>query len=286
MNAARSLSRRKFILLATGAAFAARPAAWAAKGAPVDRSTGLPLIDNHVHLDELGLDGVSAAARQAGVKIGVVEHAGVAGHPYPIVLSSDADLQRWLDRLAGADVFRGIQAEGLDWAKCFSRAMLAKLDFVLTDAMTFVERDGRLVHLWKKNEVNIPDADDFMERYVAHHEATMASGPVNILAAPMYLPDVLQPRLEALWTPARMQRVIASAVKHRVALEITAPRRLPTLPFLRMAKAAGAKFTFGTNARAANAIGQLQYCLEMARELRLTPADLFVPGSGRALAAR
>lgn len=286
MKVSRALSRREFIALTGGTLAAAGAAARAASRSPavtpIDRATGLPLIDNHVHLDELSLDGVSAAARRAGVKVGVVEHAGVAGHPYPVVLSSDADLQGWLDRLAGADVFRGIQAEGLDWAKCFSRAMLAKLDFVLTDAMTLVEPGGRLVHLWKKNEVNITDADDFMERYVAHHEATMAAGPVNILAAPMYLPDVLQPRLERLWTTRRMERVIAAAAKHRVALEITASRQLPTLPFLRMAKAAGVKFTFGTNARAANAIGQLEYSLAMARELRLTAADLFVPGMTRA----
>lgn len=282
MPAYRRLSRRSFLLVTAGTVLAEgarRAPAREPAPAPLDPATGLPLIDHHVHLDELGLVGVSDLARQRGIKVGVVEHAGKRGHPYPVVLSSDTDLQRWLDQLAGADVYRGIQAEGLDWAACFSRAKLAELDFVLTDAMTFVERDGRLVHLWKKAEVQIPDAEDFMERYVAHHEATMAAGPVNILAAPTYLPDVLQPRRDELWTTARMQRVIAAAVKHRVALEITASRQLPTLPFLRLARAAGAKFTFGTNGRTAATIGQLDYSLAMARELRLTAADLFIPRS-------
>lgn len=276
------LSRRAFLAAATGCTFAgvARTAgAAAAPGLPVDRVTGLPLIDNHVHLDTLGLSGVSEHSRRIGVKVGVVEHAGKPGHPYPVLLSTDADLQRWRDRLEGSNVFCGIQAEGLDWAACFSPAALAKLDFILTDAMTFVERDGRLVHLWKKDEVNIPDAEDFMDRYVAHHERTMASGPLHILAAPMYLPDVLQPRASVLWTTARMKRVVAAAAKHRVAIEITATRKLPTLPFLRLAKAAGVKFTFGTNGRTANVIGQLDYSLAMARELELTTADLFIPRS-------
>ncbi len=281
MTANRCVSRRNFLLAAGGAVLAGvsgRAAVRSSGKPPLDRATGLPLIDNHVHLDELGLERVSAHAVQLGVKVGVVEHAGIRGHPYPVVLSSDADLQRWLDQLAQADVYRGIQAEGLDWAACFSPAMLGRLDFVLTDAMTMVERDGRLVHLWKKDEVKIDDAQDFMERYVAHHETTMAAGPVNILAAVMYLPAVLEPRLQELWTPERMQRVIAAAVKHQVAIEITAPRKLPTLPFLRLAHAAGVKFTFGSNGRGTDVIGHLDYSLAMARELKLTAQDMFIPG--------
>lgn len=281
MSSAPRFSRRNFLLAAGGAGALALLARAAAPRIctepPTDPATGLPRIDNHVHLDVLGLEGVTEHARQIGVKVGVVEHAGTPGHPYPVMLSTDADLERWMARLAPSDVYRGIQAEGLDWAKCFSKATLAKLDFVLTDAMTFVERDGRLVHLWKNEEVKIADAEDFMDRYVAHHEHTMASGPLSILAAPMYLPEVLQSKSEQLWTTKRMQRVIAAAAKHKVALEITASRRLPTPRFLQMAKAAGVKFSFGTNGRATTVIGHLDYCFEMARELKLKPADLFVP---------
>lgn len=58
-----------------------------------------------------------------------------------------------------------------------------------------------------------------------------------------------------------------------------ASRKLPTLLILRLAKAADVKFTFGTNGRTANVIGQLDYSLAMARRLELTAADLFIPRS-------
>jgi histidinol phosphatase-like PHP family hydrolase len=65
-------------------------------------------------------------------------------------------------------------------------------------------------------------------------------------------------------------------VKHGVALEISSSYRLPKLYFLEIAKAAGVKFTFGSNGRYPN-MGKLAYCLEMARELGLTKADMFIP---------
>ena len=43
------------------------------------------------------------------------------------------------------------------------------------------------------------------------------------------------------------------------------------------AKAAGAKFTFGTNNAGKDDLGVPTYCLEMIEECRLTPSDLFVP---------
>ena len=108
----------------------------------------------------------------------------------------------------------------------------------------------------------------------------MAAGPVSILAAVTYLPDVLQPRFDELWTPARMRRIAAAAVRYGVAIEITsASRQLPKPAFLRLAREAGAKFAFGTNGRKPEVIGHLDYSLAMARELRLARADLFIPGA-------
>jgi hypothetical protein len=43
-----------------------------------------------------------------------------------------------------------------------------------------------------------------------------------------------------------------------------------------LAKAAGAKFSFGSNGRYPN-MGKLDYCLEMAKQLDLKPADFFTP---------
>jgi histidinol phosphatase-like PHP family hydrolase len=81
---------------------------------------------------------------------------------------------------------------------------------------------------------------------------------------------------ELYWTPERVKKVAAAAVEHRVALEISASFKLPKLSFLQIAKAAGVKFSFGSNGRYPN-MGKLEYSLEMARALKLTKANMFTP---------
>ena len=49
---------------------------------------------------------------------------------------------------------------------------------------------------------------------------------------------------------------------------------------LRMAKAAGCKFTFGTNNTGAGDLGRCEYALQMVEECKLTGADFFVPLAG------
>jgi histidinol phosphatase-like PHP family hydrolase len=75
--------------------------------------------------------------------------------------------------------------------------------------------------------------------------------------------------------------VVAAAKKHNVALEISASFKVPQRRFLEIAKAAGSKFSLGSNGRYPN-MGKLDFSIEMAKELKLTKADMFTPsGKGR-----
>jgi histidinol phosphatase-like PHP family hydrolase len=248
----------------------------AAPAAGAGAVPGLPLVDYHVHLDNLGLEKALEISLARGVKFGIVEHAGTKENQYPVVLSGDDDLKRHIAMLEGKAAFTGIQAEFTDWMGCFSKDVVARLDYVLTDALTFPEKDGTRVELWKTEKVHIPDKQDFMERYVAHNVNVITAEPIDILASPTYLPKVLQDEFDALWTPERMRRIIDAAVRCRVAIEINAGARLPRIAFLRLAKEAGARFSFGSNIRGPN-VGKLDYSLEMAKELGLKPEDLFTP---------
>jgi histidinol phosphatase-like PHP family hydrolase len=98
----------------------------------------------------------------------------------------------------------------------------------------------------------------------------------DLLANGTYLPDVLQKDFDALWTEKRMRKIIEAAVKCGVAIEISSGFRLPKPAFLRIAKEAGAKFSFGSNGRKDNA-GRLDYCLEAAKTLSLKREDMFTP---------
>jgi histidinol phosphatase-like PHP family hydrolase len=73
-----------------------------------------------------------------------------------------------------------------------------------------------------------------------------------------------------------MRRVIDAAVRNQVAVEINARYRIPSEAFIRRAKEAGVKFTFGTN-NADSDLGRLEYCLEMGRKCGLTWQDMWVP---------
>lgn len=239
----------------------------------------IPLVDLHVHLDNSTIDKVVELSRQRGVTFGIVEHAGTKENKYPVVLSSDEELGRYLAMLEGKPVYRGVQAEWTDWPGCFSPQMLARLDYVLTDAMTFPGRDGQRVKLWEQDvesRVEMADKQAFMDRYVDWHVEILCKQPIDILANVSWLPKPLASDYEAYWTPVRIRKVAEAAAQHQVALEISSGYRLPKPYFLKIAKAAGVKFSFGSNGRYPH-MGRIDYCLQMAKELGLTRADLFVP---------
>jgi histidinol phosphatase-like PHP family hydrolase len=250
-------------------------------GKSASTGPGFPLEDLHVHLDNSTIDKVLEIGRDCGVKFGIVEHAGTKENDYPVMLSGDEELQGYLDMLADKPVYSGVQTEWVDWADCFSPEVLARLDFVLTDAMTFPGKDGQRVKLWSKDvesRVEMSNRQAFMDRYVDWYIEIIEKQPIDVLGNVSWLPRPLAPDYEAVWTPDRIRKVIDAAVKHRVALEIGSRLKLPKLYFLEMAKAAGVKFTFGSNGRYPN-MGQLDYCLDMAQELRLAKTDMFTPAA-------
>lgn len=240
---------------------------------------GFPLVDLHVHLDNSSIDQVFALSRERKVKFGIVEHAGTEENVYPVVLSSDEELRAYVKKLEVKDVYKGVQTEWTDWVKCFSRQALTLLDYVLTDAMTFPGRDGKRVKLWEKEaeeRVDMTRHQVFMDGLVDWNVQIITEQPIDILANVSWLPAPLAGDYDKLWTDSRVRRVVDAALKHGVAIEISSGFRLPKLRFLRTAKEAGVKFTFGSNGRYPK-MGQLEYSVAMARELGLRRADMFTP---------
>jgi histidinol phosphatase-like PHP family hydrolase len=268
----KTISRRG-LLQSGGAVAALSVVAGKLKGTtPVD----FPLVDYHVHLDEVfTLENALQLSTERRVKFGIVEHAGTRENKYRGLLSSDEDLERYIATLDGKPVYKGVQAEGLDWMTCFSRGMVSRLDYVLSDALTFPEKNGQRVELWQP-WVKIEDKQDFMDRYTDFNVQVIVREPIDILANPTFLPTCLQSEYDELWTLERMKRVIEVAVKHRVAIEINSRYRIPRLPFLRIAGRAGVKFSFGSNTHGLGA-GKLEYCLEAAKQLGLKPEQMFTP---------
>ena len=73
-----------------------------------------------------------------------------------------------------------------------------------------------------------------------------------------------------------MRRVIATLKNTNTAVEIDSSIKLPTMPFLKMAKAEGIKFSFGSSSQGAK-INPVDWSVATARELGLTKKDMFQP---------
>jgi histidinol phosphatase-like PHP family hydrolase len=158
----------------------------------------------------------------------------------------------------------------------FSKEAVAKLDYVLSDALTMPDKSGGWIKIWTP-AFHCDDPQDFMDRYVDFHEEVMAKEPIDIMANPTFLPEALEPDYDKLWTEKRMRKIIDAAIRHHVAIEINSRYKVPRLPFLEMAKAARVKFSFGSNAHTADAIGDIDYGVAMYRKLGLTLNEFFHP---------
>jgi len=232
----------------------------------------LPLIDYHVHLKGgLTLEQALEQSRAAGITYGIAENCGLG---FPV--TNDEQLKQSFDRLEGRPVFKAMQAEGREWVNMFSLELIAKFDYVFSDALTFHDKQGRRTRLWMANEVHIDDEQEFMDMYVGKIVTILENEPIGIFVNPTFLPAVIAERYDELWTRQRMQKVAQAAAGNGVAIEINARYRIPSVKFIKLAKQAGAKFAFGTN-NGGRELGHLEYSLDVAKQCGLTKDDMFVP---------
>jgi hypothetical protein len=237
------------------------------------REETFPLVDYHIHLKGgLTLDEAKAWALERGFRYGIAQNCGLN---FPV--TDDAGLLAYVETMKGQGVYVGMQAEGREWVELFSAEAIAQFDYVFTDAMTWTDDAGHRMRLWMPDELVIgDDPEAFMDMLVARTVWILENEPIDIYVNPTYLPAALSESYDALWTEARVGQVIDAAVRNGVAIEISAGMKLPKPAFIQRAKAAGAKFSFGTNNSGKN-LGNLDYCRQMILECGLQPSDMFVP---------
>jgi hypothetical protein len=242
------------------------------------QNTGLPAMDLHFHLNFEGQSLANAAkvyekaaaqSKASGVIFGIAEE----------LINDDIKINDSLvlDRIKLArknSLYLALQVSRRDWQNIFSKDVLKKVDYILADAMIFPDKAGRMMRIWVPN-TQLGDPQEFMELYIAHNLRVLAE-PINIWANPTYLPDALRPGYDELWTDARIKSLIAAAVKNNVAVEINSTFRIPNARIIKMAKAAGARFTFGSNTHGLGA-GDITWSINMAKECGLTRSDFYIP---------
>lgn len=251
---------------------------------PVDRafekrlidlaSKNFPLVDLHVHLKGgLTMEAALANARKYGYTYGLAVNSGLK-----MGFESDGEVLAYLaDYNQPPHTWHAMQAEGREWLQLFSKDIVTRFDYVFTDSMTWTNDNGLRMRTWLPEETEIGDPQDFMDQLVDRTVAILQTEPVQIYVNPTYLPKPLQPSYDALWTPARMDRVIAALVDHGIALEINTRRALPSEAFIRRAKAAGVKFTLGTNNAGAHDLGRMEHAIDIIEAVGLKPSDMWLP---------
>jgi len=70
--------------------------------------------------------------------------------------------------------------------------------------------------------------------------------------------------------------VVMTCKNTNTAVEIDSSVKLPTMPFLKMAKEEGVKFSFGASSQGAR-INPIDWSIATAKELGLTKKDMFQP---------
>ncbi|MFN8208190.1 MAG: hypothetical protein U0T82_12390 [Bacteroidales bacterium] len=232
----------------------------------------MQLTDYHVHLKgDFTLEKAIARSDKTGTKYGIAVNCGLG---FPV--QNDSAALAWLDSMRSSGFLLAMQAEGREWLSMFSPSAIESFDYVFTDAMTFTDDSGKRMRLWIKEEVSVPDTAIFMETLLTRIESILNNEPIDIYVNPTYLPECISANYERLWTRERMMRVINSARKNNIAIEINDRFRLPSEKFIKLAKENGVIFSCGTNNADSN-FGDLEYCREMIKKCGLTKNDFFVP---------
>ena len=232
------------------------------------------LADYHVHVKGgLTLDDALRRSSATGIHYGIAINGGLG-----LPVSSNEGLEAFLREMRGKPVYAAFQAEGREWVRLFTRPTLEKFDYVFTDSMTWTDDSGRRMRLWIENEVgNIADPQAFMDTLVRRATGIFDNEPIDFYVNPTFLPTRIAAGYDALWTPARMQRIVDGLAANGIGMEINNRYRIPSAAFIRLAKRSGVKFACGTNNTGADDLGRNEYCAEMIRQCDLREADFWVP---------
>lgn len=231
------------------------------------------ITDLHVHLKgKLTIDDAAAKSLAENIDYGIAVNCGIG---FPI--HNDSQIDSVLATFRGYPQFYvAMQAEGREWVNTFSKESIDKFDYVFTDCMTFTDEKGRRNRIWMKDETWIDDEEQFMDYMVNTLVKILNTEPINIYVNPTFLPEQMAGRYDQFWTAERMDKVIQAAKSNNIAIEINNRYKIPSETFIKRAKAAGIKFTVGTNNADENFSGAA-YALEMIQKCGLKESDFWLP---------
>jgi hypothetical protein len=234
-----------------------------------------PVIDYHVHWPVmLGLEAAIEKSLADGFEYGIASNCGIG-----FQTTSDEQIRALFEKdFILPPLFYAMQGEGREWAETFSKASRDRFDYVFTDALTFNDHKGRRTQLWIPNTIfmDIPE-QEYMDMIMERTLKIIKEEPIDFLASPTRLSEVMMKDYDKFWTDTRVAQLIKALKDNNVALEINAVTKVPSARIIKAAKAAGIKFTLGTNNNGLRELDRLDYSLRMVEECGLTIDDMWFP---------
>ena len=117
---------------------------------------------------------------------------------------------------------------------------------------------------------------DFAEFMAESRNGIISLMSVGFLAVAKFMRNCSFSGDDDFWTEARMNRFVEALAKSGKALEINELYNIPNKAIIMKAKAAGVKFTFGSNNVTPN-VSDLSYSIRMMKECGLTAEDMYKP---------
>lgn len=235
--------------------------------------SNFPLMDLHVHRSkDLTIEGIVAQSQQLNMKIGVMENIAPWG------ITTDTQLKEYIDTIKPYPVYIGLQPMSPGWSEKLSPELIAQTDYVAMEPQIVPNANGygENIMVWEY-DAYIDDPEVFMKRNMQHYMNILTgSEPLDISACPLFLPCCIEREYHTLWTKQRLEQIIEAAHARNIAIEINDTVHVPHEEFILMAKKAGLKFTFGSDARN-HTVGRLDYCKRIARKCGLTENDFLIP---------
>jgi len=234
-----------------------------------------PVIDYHVHWPRnLGLKAAMERSLSDGFEFGIAANCGIG-----FQTTSNEQIKALFEYdYTVPPLFYAMQGEGREWHEIFTKESREMFDYVFTDALTFHDHAGRRTHLWIDSEViiDIPE-QEYMDMIMDRTLKIINEEPIDFLASPTRLCSAMMPDYNKYWTDARVAQFISALKDNNVALEINAVTKVPSARIIHAAKAAGIKFTLGTNNAGIQELDRLDYSLRMVEECSLTIDDMWFP---------
>jgi len=235
-----------------------------------------PVIDYHVHWKRgLSLKAALERSLTDGYEFGAATNCGIGGFQ----ASNDNQIKAFFTNdFILPPLFYGMQGEGREWTQTFSKEARDMFDYVFTDALTFFDHKGRRTQLWIPSTIfmDIPE-QEYMDMIMDRTLKIINEEPIDFLASPTRLSDVMMKDYDKCWTDVRVAQLIKALKDNNVAMEINSVSKVPSARIIKAAKAAGVKFTLGTNNNGVDELDRLAYSLRMVEECGLTIDDMWFP---------